>query len=488
MKRLASLDDVAPGIRRPTYRPSRLGTGIVHLGVGAFHRAHQAVYTDDALQADGGDWRIAGVSLRSTAIADALNPQQGLYTLIQRGGDAVPARIIGSLSKVIAATRAPHEVMGAMTDPKTRIVSLTVTEKAYGIDRETGGVDILQPVVAADLLTPGEPAGVIGLLVETLRLRRARGVPAYTVLCCDNPPSNGALLRSGVLGFAGRIDPALAHWIEADVAFPSTMVDRITPAPTDGTRSEAATLIGCDDHAAVEAEAFSQWVVEEKFPTGRPSWEAGGALFVDNVAPYEQMKLRMLNGAHSMLAYAGFLSGCTYVRDVMADDALAALVERHMQAAAQTLEPLSGIDFADYAQSLLTRFRNPAIAHETYQIAMDGTEKLPQRILEPAVHAIEHGRDCRPFAFAVAAWMRYGLGRRDGGEAYALRDPREAEIAANIRNVDAREIPAALHNLPGLFPARLLQDQAWLNAVQSIFDKMLQNGMAEAIRIELNAS
>ncbi len=484
MERLASLDDVAPGIHRPTYRPSRLGTGIVHLGVGAFHRAHQAVYTDDALAAKGGDWRIVGVSLRSAAIADALNPQNGLYTLIQRSEAGTETRIIGSIARVIAATREPARVIEAMTDPTCRIVSLTVTEKAYGIDRGSGGIDAAHPAIVEDLGTPQEPKGVIGLLVETLRLRRARGVPAFTVLCCDNLPSNGTLLRAGVLDFAGRIDPALAHWIEADVAFPSTMVDRITPAPTDGTRSEASTLICCEDHAAVEAEAFSQWVVEEKFPTGRPSWEAGGALFVDNVAPYEQMKLRMLNGAHSMLAYAGFLSGHAYVRDVMADDALTALVERHMRAAAQTLEPLSGIDFADYAQSLLTRFRNPAIAHETYQIAMDGTEKLPQRILEPAVHALEHGRDCRPFAFAVAAWMRYGLGRRDDGEVYALRDPPEAEISANIRNVDAREIPAVLHNLPGLFPARLLQDHAWRDAVQSIFDRMLQHGMAEAIRSE----
>ncbi|MEM7043408.1 MAG: mannitol dehydrogenase family protein [Pseudomonadota bacterium] len=487
-RRLASLNDVAPDIRRPRYRPSRHATGIVHLGVGAFHRAHQAVYTDDALGADGGDWRITGVSLRSNAVADALNPQNGLYTLIERGEEGTKARAIGSLARVIAATRDDAHVIDAMTDPKTRIVSLTVTEKAYGIDRATGGVDESHPAIAADLLNPGKPVGVIGLLVQTLRLRRAGGVPAFTVLCCDNLPSNGALLRTGAIDFAKRVDPKLADWIETDVAFPSTMVDRITPAPTDETWAEAARLTGCRDDAAVETEAFSQWVIEDRFADGRPAWEAGGALFVDNVAPYEQMKLRILNGAHSMLAYAGYLGGHAFVRDVMADEALAALVKRHMQAAAETLAPLSGIDFTDYAQSLMTRFRNPAIAHETYQIAMDGTEKLPQRILEPAVHALEHGRDIRPFAFAVAAWMRYGLGRKDDGAIYALRDPREAEIAACVRNADSGGVSTALHRLPGLFPDRLLESQIWRNTVQSILDRMLQQSMAEAIRVELIAS
>lgn len=484
MKRLASLDDIAPDIHRPKYGPSRLATGIVHLGVGAFHRAHQAVYTDDAISAEGGDWRIVGVSLRSSAIADALNPQNGLYTLIERDQAGTVARVIGSIERVIAATRDPSGVIDIMIDPTTRIVSLTVTEKAYGIDRASGGIDPDHPAIKADLATPTSPLSAIGLITETLRLRRARGVPPYTVLCCDNLPSNGRLLRAGVIDFAGRIDPDLARWIETDVAFPSTMVDRITPAPTDQTRAEAAELIGCRDEAAVETEAFSQWVVEDRFPTGRPTWEAGGALFVEDVAPYEKMKLRMLNGAHSMLAYAGFLSGHIFVRDVMADPALAFLIERHMKAAAQTLEPLSGIDVEDYARSLLARFRNPAIAHETYQIAMDGTEKLPQRILEPAVHALEHGQTIRPFAFAVAAWMRYGLGRKDDGETYALRDPREGEIRTRVNEGHAKGMAAALHRLPGLCPDALLNSQEWQDAVASVLEAMLEHGVAGAISHE----
>ncbi|MEZ5931640.1 MAG: mannitol dehydrogenase family protein [Alphaproteobacteria bacterium] len=488
--RLAALDDVTTGVRLPQYRPSRHATGIVHLGIGAFHRAHQAVYTDDALAAGGGDWRIVGVSLRSRIVADALNPQNGLYTLIERGEDAVSARVVASLSRVIAPPDAPEEAIKAMADPSTRIVSLTVTEKAYGIDRATGRVDPAHSTIAIDLGHPQAPTGVLGMLVEALRRRRARGargVPAFTVLCCDNLPDNGGLVRAGVLDFARRVDPALADWIEAEVAFPSTMVDRITPAPTIETREEAAERIGVEDRAAVAAEAFSQWVVEEKFPAGRPAWEAGGALFVDDVAPYERMKLRMLNGAHSMLAYAGFLSGHAHVRDVMADSSLAALVGRHVKAAAATLEPLSEIDFDDYARSLLQRFRNPNIAHETYQIAMDGTEKLPQRVFEPAVHALQHGQSLRPFAFATAAWMRYSLGHDEEGKTYVLRDPRETEIVALIKEAGAQEAPAALHRLPGLFPDALQQSPSWRNEVDRAFTVMLEQGMAEAARLEAAA-
>jgi fructuronate reductase len=276
-------------------------------------------------------------------------------------------------------------------------------------------------------------------------------------------------------------------WIDEHVAFPSTMVDRITPAPTDKTLSDAATWTGCDDQAAVETEAFSQWIIEEAFSSGRPAWEAGGAVFVNDVAPYERMKLRLVNGTHSMLAYAGFLSGCRHVRDVMADPALTALVERHIKAATATLGSISGVDFVSYGQSLMTRFANPAISHETYQIAMDGTEKLPQRILEPAVYALEHGQPLRPFAFAIAAWMRYCLGRRDDGKTYALRDPRESEIEANIASIDMRDVPKVLQSLPGFFPSPLLKSQAWLDAVETTFDMMIEHGLADATRRELNA-
>ena len=465
----------------PGYDPAAHGAGIVHLGAGAFHRAHQAAITDAALAASGGDWRITGVSLRSTALSEALEPQDGLFTLIERG-EADRARVIASIDRVIAARGASEPVLDALTAPRTRIVTLTVTEKAYGIDRDGPDADPRHDDVAADLETPRTPRGVLGLLVEALRRRQAAGLAPFTVLCCDNLPENGALLRGGVLGFARRVDPDLADWIAAEVAFPSSMVDRITPAATDDTRALAERLTGYEDAAAIETEPFCQWVIEDRFPQGRPEWEAGGAIFVEDVAPYERMKLRMLNGAHSMIAYAGFVAGHALVRDAMADRGLAALVRRHIAAAARTLDPLPGIDLTAYGVELAARFANPAIAHETYQIAMDGSQKLPQRIFGPACDAQQAGQDLRPFAFATAAWARYCTGRADAGGTYGLRDPREAEIAAVVERAgrDAEALTGGLLRLPGLTPP-MLMDGAFETRTAEILRVMLDRGMAAAI-------
>jgi fructuronate reductase len=273
--------------------------------------------------------------------------------------------------------------------------------------------------------------------------------------------------------------------MEKEVKFPSTMVDRITPAATAETRADAERLTGCVDLAAVETEPFSQWIIEDDFSSGRPDWEAGGALFVSDVTPYEKMKLRMLNGAHSMLAYSGFIAGHAYVRDVMADAALARLVRRHMQQAAMTLDPVPGIDLTRYADDLVARFSNPAIAHQSYQIAMDGTQKLPQRLLEPALVALKRGLPLDAYAFATAAWMRYALGAKESGERYPLRDPREAEIAGLIGEArDADSIVDRLLALPGLFPQELAGAAAWRAAVGGRLEAMLAKGMRAAIEVE----
>jgi fructuronate reductase len=482
----AAIASLPAGVRRPGYDPGAFDTGIVHLGLGAFHRAHQAVYTDDALASSGGHWRITGVSLRGTDVADALNPQDGLYSLLVRDASGTEARVIGSIGGVIAARRDPGAALAAMVAPETRIVSLTVTEKAYGIDRASGRVVPEHASIAPDLADPAAPQGIVGLITEALRRRYAAREAPFTVLCCDNLPENGALVRAGVLDYSARIDPGFEDWVAEHVAFPSTMVDRITPASTEATLRTASELLGCEDLGAIETEPFVQWVIEDNFTAGRPDWDAGGALFVADVAPYEKMKLRMLNGSHSMLAYAGHLAGHRYVRDVMADRDLSRLVARYLGAAAATLEPLEGIDFRDYAQALTTRFANPAIAHETYQIAMDGSEKLPQRILAAAAEVAGRGGDTRPFAFAVAAWMRYALGRTEDGTAYDLRDPRSPEIAAAAEAAgrEPAALAAALQALPGLFPARLRDDPAWSGLVAAILGVMLDRGMKGAIAAE----
>ncbi|MDG3041788.1 mannitol dehydrogenase family protein [Roseicyclus marinus] len=484
MSRLTAKAPLPPAIA-PGYHPEDHGTGIVHLGLGAFHKAHQAAYTDHALAASGGDWRIIGISLRSPDPARQLMPQDGRYTLIERDAGGSRARVIGSIARALCAADDPGAALAALTGPACRIVTLTVTEKAYGLDRAGGGLDPDHPAVRPDLARPEAPTGVLGLLTRALALRVDAGLPPFTTLCCDNLPRNGALLRDAVLDFARRAYPALADRIEATAAFPSTMVDRITPAPTEATRAEAARLIGYDDHAATETEAFHQWVIEDDFPLGRPDWDRAGALFVSDVAPYETMKLRMLNGSHSMLAYAGFHAGLPLVRDVMAHAGLAALVRRHMAAAAATLPALPGIDLSAYAEQLRVRFANPAIAHETFQIAMDGTQKLPQRIFAPALDTLSAGGDLRPFAFATAAWMRHATVTDRDCAPYDLRDPMADEIAKTLKDVGtAEDIVRTLSALPGFMPAALRDAPGWQTMISGRLRIMLTDGMAKAIAQE----
>lgn len=466
MRRLAQFADLPPAMR-PGYDPARHGAGILHLGPGAFHRAHQADFTDAALAASGGDWRIQAISLHSGRAEAELAPQNGLFTLIERGGAARGiAAIAGAASGAAAALQ-------AMAAPGCRIVSLTVTEKAYGLDRATGGCDAAHAAVAADLRQPLRPAGVLGVLVRGLALRRAAGMAPFAVLCCDNLPRNGGLLRGAVLDFARRIDAGLADWIGARVAFPATMVDRITPAPTAATLQDAAALIGRSDLAAVETEPFRQWVMQDHFPGGRPDWAAGGAIFAEDVEAFEAMKLRMLNGAHSMLAYAGFHAGHALVRDAMRDAALAVLVRRHLAAAAASLGPVPGIDLAAYGRDLLRRFENPAMAHGTFQIAMDGSEKMPQRIFA----AVARAQELRPFAFATAAWLRHVSGRCHDCAAYVLRDPRAGALQRAVQGQGAEGIFAGVAGIvpiPGVLRAETV----------TILADMLQRPMAQVLRSE----
>ncbi|WP_298839617.1 mannitol dehydrogenase family protein [uncultured Roseobacter sp.] len=454
------------GITAPHYMPEAHGTGIVHFGPGAFHRAHQAVYTDDVLSRHGGDWRICGVSLQSTSGADALNRQGGRYCLTVPGNSGPDRRIIGSISGALAASRGIGPVLDLLAAESTRIVSMTVTEKAYGIRRDTGAVDISHPAIAADLANPLEPAGVVGIIVAGLGKRRLAGLPPFTVLCCDNLPDNGSLLRTGVLDFAQRTDPDLAVWIAENVGFPSTMVDRITPAATPELGADVASALGVRDEAAVETEPFTQWVIEDKFCNGRPRWEDAGVLFVPDVAPYEKMKLRMLNGAHSLIAYTGVLIGRAFVRDVMADPVLRRLAVSHMDAAARTLPRLAAMETGEYARALTARFANPAIAHETRQIAMDGSQKMTQRIFQPASEALDAGETPGTYAVATAAWMRFCAGQINGAR-YALRDPLETDIRSIFDRAQgsAGRIFDGFSILPGVVPRSLSERPAWRRAV-----------------------
>ncbi len=487
--RLTSIDGVSSSVRRPGYLPEEHGIGIVHIGVGSFHRAHQAVFTDDALAQHGGDWRIAGVSLRSKEIASALNTQNGLYTVIEKGhvnsaADST-ARIIAAIDHVIAADT--EATLSMLCDPGVRIVTLTVTEAGYGIDRESRLPDRSNSLIVADLANPANAVGVLGLLVESIYRRRESGIEPFTIVSCDNLPANGEFLRDGVVGFSrSAYNDELANWIKDTVAFPNSMVDRITPAPTIETYKDAERLTGCEDKAAVETEPFIQWIIEDTFPSGRPKWEAGGAVFVDDVAQYERMKLTMLNGTHSMLAYSGYLSGSACVRDVMQDEHLSRLVQRHLQAAAELLQPVPGVDYGEYASALTDRFSNPSIAHQTFQIASDGTEKLPQRIFQPAIKALNANTDIRPFAYAAAMWMRFCLQRLDDGTTYDLNDPRANEISQAVKGVgqDGFSLADAIHALPDFIPHELSESRPWRECVAEVLTFSLCEGCVAAVTRE----
>lgn len=463
---------------------SKNGIGIIHFGAGAFHRAHQAVYTHDALAKHGGNWRILCVSLQSTEIADALNEQDCVYSLVTREAEKLSLKLIKSIACVEPAVRGTDKIFKHLASPQTHIVSMTVTEKAYGILREEGKVDVNHKSMMHDLANHDQPTGVIGMIVKGLKMRKENGVLPFTVLCCDNLPQNGDLVRNGVIDFANQIgEPELAEWIKQKGAFPNSMVDRITPATTHSLIKEVADYLGVIDHAPIETEPFSQWVIEENFVNERPKWEDVGVVFVKDVASYERMKLRMLNGTHSLIAYLGFLLGHKFVRDVMGDDRLAPFIVTHIKAASDTLEPLQNINFETYAQDLLVRFKNPNIAHETYQIAMDGSQKMPQRIFEPALDSLRLGLSIESFAFATAAWIFYCSGKHENKNSYALRDPRESELlhAYQSNEGNASNICNAFFKLPDLFPAELITSSNWADAVVKHLKLMVKEGLPTAI-------
>ncbi|MEP7240706.1 MAG: mannitol dehydrogenase family protein [Devosia sp.] len=403
--------------------------GIVHLGVGAFHRAHQAVYLDDVLRTDP-SWGIIGASLRRPDTRDALQAQDYLYTLIVRSREGTSTRIIGSLLDVLDASQQREALIAAMTDPRTRIVSLTVTEKGYCHNPATGQLDPTHPDIVHDLAHTEAPVSAPGLLVRALELRRERGHPPFTILSCDNLPANGETAHRIVTGFAMLRDPALGAFVETQVSCPSSMVDRIVPATTDADRELVATQTGLADSWPVVTEPFTQWVIEDRFPAGRPALEVVGAQMVADVKPYELMKLRLLNGSHSTLAYLGYLAGYQYVAEAIGDASFRALVHGLMTDEAMPTLPDGLGDLGSYRDALLARFANPALQHRTYQIAMDGSQKLPQRLLGTIRARLAMGRPVRRLALGVAGWMRYVMGNDEAGRTIEVQDPLAVRLRA----------------------------------------------------------
>lgn len=439
------LSAASPALRLP-YDRSGITPGIVHLGIGAFHRAHMAIYVDDILRLDP-SWGIIGASLRRPDTRNALAPQDFLYTVLTRSAAGTAARVIGSILDILDATAQRQDVIAAMADPRIRIVSLTVTEKGYCHDPASGDVDPTHPDIRHDLASPDEPISAPGLIVRALELRRAAGIAPFTVLCCDNLPENGKTVQRIVVGLAALRDKTLADYISGNVSFPSTMVDRIVPATTEEDRRLAREMTGAADAWPVVTEPFTQWVIEDRFSAGRPPLERAGAELVADVRPFELMKLRMLNGSHSTIAYLGYLGGYTYVAEAIADPAIHALIHRLMTDEAASTLPQAGADLGRYRDALLARFENPALKHQTWQIAMDGSQKLPQRLLGTIRDRLAAGRPAPCATLGVAAWMRYVTGRDERGREIDVRDPllpRLRQITQGLEDVPQQERPARL--------------------------------------------
>ena len=453
-------------VERPGYDRAMIRPGIVHLGIGAFHRAHPAVYTEAALARDP-RWGIIGASLRSPATRDALAPQDGLYAVLVKDGEGARAQVIGAVLELAVAPEDPAGLVARLAAPETRLVTLTVTEKGYCHDPATGALARTHPDVRQELAQPDRPRSAIGFVVAGLAQRRRAGLPPLTVLCCDNLPSNGRTLRRIVLEFADALDPELARWIEAEIAFPSSMVDRIVPATTDQDRSAVVDLLGVEDAWPVVTEPFRQWVIEDSFVGERPAWESGGATFVAAVEPFEHMKLRLLNGAHSAIAYLSVPAGIETVADAMALPGMRGFLRTLWAESGDTLDLPTGYDRAGYVVALERRFANQALRHRTQQIAMDGSQKLPQRLLAPIRARLAAGRPITTLALAVAAWMRHVRGRAEDGAAITLDDPLAGELRrAADTAASAASVVRNLVSMEVVFGADLGPDTRFVEAVE----------------------
>ena len=487
MKTIASCA-LPANVQLPQYDRQQLRSRIVHFGFGAFHRAHQALLTNRVLNQHGGDWGICEISLFSgDQLMSRLRQQDHLFTVMEKSAAGNQPIIIGAVKECLnAKLDSLAAIIEKFCEPQVAIVSLTITEKGYCIDPATGHLDLTQPRIVHDLQSPDEPHSAPGILVEALHRRRERGLPAFTVLSCDNIPDNGHVVKNAVLDMAAKRDPQLASWIAEQVSFPGTMVDRIVPAATDASLAEITRELGVEDPCAISCEPFIQWVIEDNFVAGRPDWGSVGAQLVDDVLPWEEMKLRMLNGSHSFLAYLGYLAGYAHISDCM-QDASYRRAARHLMMAEQapTLR-ISGVDLGAYADSLIARFSNPALQHRTWQIAMDGSQKLPQRLLDGIRIHLKQGSRWPLLALGVAAWMRYVSGVDDMGNAIDIRDPLAEKIRAIVETSHDENRVAALLTLQEIFGSDLPANPQFVQTVEQAWQSLVREGARQAVLTALN--
>lgn len=426
-----NLHRLAPEVQLPAYSLNDTRQGIAHIGVGGFHRAHQAYYTDALMNTGQAlNWAICGVGLRAEdrRARDDLKEQDYLFTLFELGdSDDTEVRVIGAIRDMLLAEDGAQALIDKLADPQIRIVSLTITEGGYCIDDSTGEFMAHQPQIQHDLAHPGAPTTVFGFLCAALEKRRGAGTPAFTIMSCDNLPHNGAVTRKALLAFATLRNAGLRDWIEQHVSFPNAMVDRITPMTSTAHRLQLADKHAVDDAWPVVCEPFVQWVLEDKFVNGRPAWEQVGVQFTDDVSPYEEMKIKLLNGSHLALTYLGFLKGYRFVHETMNDPLFVRYMRAYMDLdVTPQLAPVPGIDLSDYKDTLVARFSNQAIADQLERVCSDGSSKFPKFTIPTINRLIADGRETKRAALVVAAWALYLKGVDENGDRYSIPDPRAA--------------------------------------------------------------
>ncbi|SPH17095.1 Mannitol 2-dehydrogenase [Defluviimonas aquaemixtae] len=477
----AALAAIGSEVSTPRYDRAALKAGILHIGIGNFHRAHMAHYLDRLFElGEGHDWAIRGAGVRAgdSAMRETLKKQDWLTTVVELDPKALSARVIGSMIDFVPIDA--EETIAAMTDPEIRIVSLTITEGGYYIDAQTDGFNADHPDMARDAEHPEEPKSVFGMIILALRRRWDAGTAPFTVMTCDNLPENGHVARQTVVGLARLSDPGFAKWIEDNVAFPNSMVDCITPATSDRERAMVAETFGIDDAAPVVCEPFRQWVLEDNFPQGRPSLEKVGAEFVADVAPYELMKLRILNGGHAAIAYPSALIGHHFVHDAMADplirDWLDALQRREI---IPTLKPIAGVDYSAYREKIIERFSNPRIGDTIPRLCLDGSNRQPKFILPTLRDALAHSAPVNGLALEVALWCRYCAGEDEAGKAIPPNDDDHVEL--KNRALAARESPPLFLEYESIF-GDLKRKDRFVDAFSAQLERLWKDGVAATLR------
>ena len=480
----ATVNTLRMEVRVPAYDRGALIPHTLHIGVGSFHRAHQALYLDDLLtMPDTERWGECGIGVLASdsRMRDALTAQDFLYTLAERSATTQTARVIGSMTGYLYAPESREAVLEAMATPETRIISLTITEGGYFIDEGTGEFLANHPAIRNDLEHPEQPTTSIGLLAEALNRRRARGLPPCTVMSCDNLQENGHVIRRVLRAYSSLSHPALEPWVAENVAFPNSMVDRITPATTPADIAWLRGRFGIDDAWPVVTEPFKQWVIEDTFANGRPQWERVGAQFTTDVSAYEIMKMRLLNGSHLAMAYLGALIGYTYVQDIMADELLVSFIESFMEEVTPVVPRIPGVSVAAYKQSLIERFANPTINDQVTRICSEGSAKIPKWLLPSIQQLLDTAASTRLLSLVVASWIFYlSRGEDQQGNSLDIVDARAAELTRVARS--AGSDPRPVLAIRSIFGDRLPANTGFVRAVEAALRELAHVGAPTAVR------